>query len=234
MHDDHGHDDHAAQFRDRFWLSLALTIPVLLYSHHLQEWLGFTPPRFDGDGVISPLLGSAIYLYGGQPFVTGAWRELRARTPGMMLLIGMAITVAWASSMAASLGLFDVEVWWELALLIDIMLLGHWMEMRAIGQAQGALAALAALLPDEAERLDGEEIVTVLQQLREAGRTVVVVHHALQTVPEYFDWVTLLNVRIVASGPVDEAFTAENLRRAYGGRVAFLGDGGLPLGDGGD
>ncbi len=77
-------------------------------------------------------------------------------------------------------------------------------------------------------------IVTVLQQLREAGRTVVVVHHALQTVPEYFDWVTLLNVRIVASGPVDEAFTAENLRRAYGGRVAFLGDGGLPLGDGGD
>jgi Cu2+-exporting ATPase len=150
------HHDHAAQFRDRFWLSLALTVPVLLYSHHLQDWLGFTPPTFDGDGAVSPVFGTAIFLYGGYPFVTGAWSELRARKPGMMLLIGMAITVAWASSMAASLDLFDVEVWWELALLIDVMLLGHWLEMRAIGQAQGALAALAALLPDEAERVTSD------------------------------------------------------------------------------
>ncbi|MBB4661316.1 Cu2+-exporting ATPase [Conexibacter arvalis] len=169
------HHDHAAQFRDRFWLSLALTVPVLLYSHHLQEWLGFMPPMFDGEGVVSPLFGSAIFLYGGQPFLVGGWGELRARRPGMMLLIGMAITVAWASSMAASLDLFDVEVWWELALLIDIMLLGHWMEMRAIGQAQGALAALAALLPDEAERVgdDGAVETVPIADLR-VGDVVLV------------------------------------------------------------
>ena len=174
MHEQMRHD-HAAQFRDRFWLSLVLTIPVLLYSHHLQEWLGFTAPTFDGDGAVAPVFGTAIFLYGGYPFVTGAWSELRARTPGMMLLIGMAITVAWASSMAASLDLFDVEVWWELALLIDVMLLGHWLEMRAIGQAQGALAALAALLPDEAERVtsDGATETVPIAELR-VGDVVLV------------------------------------------------------------
>jgi Cu2+-exporting ATPase len=150
-----GHGDHAALFRDRFWLSLLLTIPVVVYSHALQEWLGYMAPTFPGAGTVSPVLGTAIFLYGGWPFLTGAVAEARARQPGMMLLIGMAITVAFTASIATSLGLFDVEVWWELSLLIVIMLLGHWMEMRAIGQAQGALAALAELLPDEAERVTG-------------------------------------------------------------------------------
>ena len=148
-----GHVDHAAMFRSRFWLSLLLTVPVVVYSHHLQEWLGFSPPAFPGSSLLAPVLGTVIFLYGGWPFLTGAIQEARERRPGMMLLIGMAITVAFLASLTASLGLFDVEVWWELSLLITIMLLGHWMEMRAVGQAQGALAALAELLPDEAERV---------------------------------------------------------------------------------
>ncbi len=164
-HDDHvghdghgGHGDHAARFRDRFWLTLVVTVPVVVWAPMIQEWVGYTAPVFPGSELISPVLGTVILLYGGWPFLTGGWQEARDRTPGMMLLIAMAITVAYVASMATALGLFDQEVWWELALLIAIMLLGHWLEMRAIGQARGALAALAELLPDEAERVtaDGE------------------------------------------------------------------------------
>jgi Cu2+-exporting ATPase len=162
-HDGHGgHADHAAMFRDRFWLSLVLTVPVVLYSHHLQEWFGYTAPAFPGSQLLSPVLGTVIFCYGGWPFLSGAVQEARDRRPGMMLLIGMAITVAFSASMAATLGVFDVEVWWELSLLITIMLLGHWMEMRAIDQAQGALQALAELLPDDAERVtDAGDVETV-------------------------------------------------------------------------
>ncbi|WP_433498825.1 heavy metal translocating P-type ATPase [Sphaerimonospora sp. CA-214678] len=149
-------------FRDRFWLSLLLTIPVVFYSHHLQDWLGYSAPAFPGSSFLSPVLGTVVFFYGGWPFLTGAVEEARKRRPGMMLLIGMAITVAFGASLTASLGWFDVEVWWELCLLIIIMLLGHWMEMRAVGQAQGALAALAELLPDEAERVtDNGEVEQV-------------------------------------------------------------------------
>ena len=104
---------------------------------------------------ISPVLGTVMYFWGGRPFLTGAWSELKARKPGMMLLIGLAITVAYFASLGASLGLLDhqLDFWWELALLIVIMLLGHWIEMRSIMQASSALDALAALLPDEAERV---------------------------------------------------------------------------------
>jgi P-type Cu2+ transporter len=170
-----GHGDHAALFRDRFWVSLALTLPIVFYSHHIQMWFGYTAPAFPGSQFLVPVLGTAVFLYGGLPFLTGALSELRARAPGMMLLIGMAITVAFLASLSASLGLFQVEVWWELALLISIMLLGHWLEMRAIGQAQGALAALAALLPDEAERLgpDGAVETVPVAQLT-VGDTVLV------------------------------------------------------------
>ncbi|NIJ12056.1 Cu2+-exporting ATPase [Saccharomonospora amisosensis] len=153
----HAHDKHAghttAMFRDRFWLTLALTVPVLLYAPMVQHWLGYTAPDFPGSELIAPVLGTVIFGYGGWPFLVGAVREIRDRQPGMMLLIGMAITVGYSASMAASLGAFAVDVWWELSLLIVVMLLGHWMEMRAIGQARGALAALAELLPDEAERV---------------------------------------------------------------------------------
>jgi P-type Cu2+ transporter len=146
-----GHGDHAAQFRDRFWLSLVLTIPVVIYSEMVQEWLRFTPPQFPGSAWVAPVLGTVVFLYGGRPFLEGGLAELRSREPGMMLLISLAILVAFGASVATVFGAFDLEFWWELALLIVIMLLGHWLEMRALGQASGALDALAALLPDEAD-----------------------------------------------------------------------------------
>jgi P-type Cu2+ transporter len=153
-HDDGhaGHGDHAAQFRDRFWVTLALAIPVVVWAPMIQEWFGYTAPPFPGVELLAPVLGSVIFFYGGWPFLTGAKAEMRPWQPGMMLLIGMAITVAYVASIATSFGLFDAEIWWELALLIAVMLLGHWVEMRAVGQARGALAALAEMMPDEAER----------------------------------------------------------------------------------
>jgi Cu2+-exporting ATPase len=171
-HEDHragpghsGHDKHAGHstemFKNRFWLSLLLTIPIVATSDSIMEWFGYTLD-FPGFDWVAPVLGTAVFLYGGTPFLVGAVREVRDRQPGMMLLIGMAITVAFVASWTASLDLFAVDVWWETSLLIVIMLLGHWMEMRAIGQAQGALAALAELLPDEAERVtDSGEVEAV-------------------------------------------------------------------------
>ena len=159
--DQGGHGDHAAQFRDRFWLSLALTVPVVVYSEMVQDWLGFTPPRFPGSTWVAPVLGTVVFLYGGRVFLEGGLAEARARQPGMMLLISLAILVGFGASAASALGLFDLEFWWELALLIVIMLLGHWLEMRALGQAAGALDALAALLPDQAERVGGGGVETV-------------------------------------------------------------------------
>jgi Cu2+-exporting ATPase len=156
-----GHGDHAAQFRDRFWLSLLLTIPVIAYSEMVQEWLGFTPPEFPGSQWVAPVLGTIVFLYGGRPFLEGGLAELRSHQPGMMLLISLAILVAFGASVATLFGVFDLEFWWELALLIVIMLLGHWLEMRALGQASSALDALAALLPDGAERVTGDSVETV-------------------------------------------------------------------------
>src|SRR5262245_46585663 len=151
------HDRHAghsvAMFRDRFWLSLLLTIPVVFWSQDLQEWLGYQAPEFPGSNLIPAVIGTVIFLYGGTVFLRGAVPELRARQPGMMTLISLAIVVAFVTSWAATLGLFEVDIWWELSTLITIMLLGHWLEMRSIAQAQGALGALAALLPDTAERI---------------------------------------------------------------------------------
>jgi Cu2+-exporting ATPase len=163
-------------FRDRFWLTLALSVPVVYFSPMFGHLLGYTAPRFPGSAWIPPVLGTVIFLYGGQPFLRGGLNELKARRPGMMLLIGMAITVAFIASWVTSLGIggFDLDFWWELALLVAIMLLGHWIEMRALGSAQGALDALAALLPDEAERITdaGTETVNV-SELR-AGDVLLV------------------------------------------------------------
>ena len=152
-----GHDKHAghsvAMFRDKFWLTLLLTLPVLFWSHDIEEWFGYTAPMFEGSALIPAVIGTAVFLYGGLVFVRGAAGELRDRQPGMMTLISLAIVVAFVTSWAGTLGLFEVEIWWELATLITIMLLGHWLEMRSIAQARGALAALAELLPDTAERI---------------------------------------------------------------------------------
>jgi P-type Cu2+ transporter len=159
------HDKHAGHtpemFRRRFWVALALTIPVVAFSEMVQDWLGFTIPDFPGDEAIPPVLGTIVFAYGGLVFLEGAWHELRQRQPGMMLLISLAISVAFLASAASLVGLLDVELWWELATLITVMLLGHWQEMKAIGQAQGALAALAEILPDEAERVSDGRIEAV-------------------------------------------------------------------------
>ena len=150
-----GHGDHVADFRRRFWWSLLLTVPVVATSHMVMGWLGYDLD-FPGMELVGPILGTVIFLYGGWPFLAGGWHEARRRKPGMMLLIATAIVVAYGASAATSLDLFDLEFWWELAALITIMLLGHWQEMKAIGQAGSALDALAALLPDRAERVSGD------------------------------------------------------------------------------
>lgn len=172
-HSDHSHHD-PAQFRDRFWTTLALTIPVLYFSEMFQELLGYAAPSFAGSTQISPALGTVIFIYGGWPFITGAIQEARNRRPGMMLLIGLAISVAFVASLATEFGAVDLDFWWELAALIAIMLLGHWQEMKAIGQASNALAALAELLPDDAERVteDGVEQVSI-SDLREGDVVLV-------------------------------------------------------------
>ena len=138
-----------------------MTIPVIIFSGMFADLVGYPLPGFVGADWIPPVLGTVIFLYGGAPFLTGAWAELRSRRPGMMLLIAMAITVAFIASWATTIGLFNLDFWWELALLIVIMLLGHWLEMRALGAASGALEALAALLPDTADKITSEGVVEV-------------------------------------------------------------------------
>jgi P-type Cu2+ transporter len=178
-HDHGGHGGRHAghttsMFRDRFWVSLVLSIPVVLYSEMVQMWLGFSMPQFPGSGWVAPVLGTFIFLWGGWPFLKGGFEEAREWRPGMMLLISMAITVAFVASAATTIGLFDLDFWWELALLVTIMLLGHWLEMRAVGQASGALEALAALLPDEAERVtDGTTEKVSLEDLGEGDVVLV-------------------------------------------------------------
>jgi Cu2+-exporting ATPase len=197
-----GHDKHAghsvAMFRDRFWLSLALTLPTLVWGHMLPRVLGYTPPPMPGAHLIPPVLGSAVYLYGGRPFLQGAWRELRDRLPGMMTLIALAITVAFAFSLAVTLGYPGMPLWEELATLVTIMLLGHWIEMRSIAQAQGALAELAKLLPDTAARIvsdaAGERIEEVPVSALRDGELVLVRPGA----------------RIPADGTVREGHTSVN------------------------
>jgi P-type Cu2+ transporter len=179
MSEAHGsHDRHAghsvAMFRDKFWLSFVLTIPVVFWSTDVQHWFGYTAPSFPGSILIPAILGTVVFVYGGLVFIRGAWSELADHKPGMMTLISLAIAVAFGTSLAATFGLFDIEVWWELASLIAIMVLGHWLEMRAISQARGALNALAALLPDTAERVIGAETHTVPLSELHVGDIVLV------------------------------------------------------------
>ena len=158
-HDPGAHAGHSvAMFRNRFWVTLVLSIPVVAFSPMIAMIFGYHLPETGWTTWIAPVLGTVIFFYGGMPFLKGAWREIKLRQPGMMLLIAMAITVAFLASWATSLGAgLDLDFWWELALLVVIMLLGHWLEMRALGGASSALDALAALLPDTAElvREDG-------------------------------------------------------------------------------
>ena len=171
-----GHGDHVAQFRRLFWIMLVLAVPVVGASGMFAMILGYTLPDVAFLGWVSPVLGSLMYVWGGRPFLTGAVGELKSRQPGMMLLIALAITVAFLASWGASLGLLDHELdfWWELALLIVIMLLGHWIEMRSLAQTSSALESLAALLPDEAERVDGDDVTTISPSELRVGDVVIV------------------------------------------------------------
>lgn len=176
-HDRHaGHGAHGEMFRRRFWVSLVLSIPVVVFSPMVAELLGYTLPDFPGMPWIAPILGTVIFFYGGMPFLTGGWAELKSRRPGMMLLIAMAISVAFIASWITTLeiGGFDLDFWWELALLIVIMLLGHWLEMRALGSASGALDALAAMLPDTAEKITDDGIQEVPLSALGLGDVVLV------------------------------------------------------------
>ncbi|MEJ7650798.1 MAG: heavy metal translocating P-type ATPase [Nakamurella sp.] len=179
-HDAHaghgGHGDHVGQFRRLFWIMLAVAVPVVGFSQMFAMLLGYQLPAAGGWTWISPALGTVMYVWGGKPFLTGAVSELRSRKPGMMLLIALAITVAFLASWGSSAGILDHELdfWWELALLIVIMLLGHWIEMRSLAQTTSALDSLAALLPDEAEKVDGDQVVKIPPAELQVGDLVIV------------------------------------------------------------
>ena len=169
-----GHGDHVGQFRRLFWINLLIAIPAVALSPMFAMLIGYEVPGWAG--WVAAGLGTVMYVWGGRPFLTGAWSELQSRTPGMMLLIALAITVAFFASWAATIGLVhhELEFWWELALLIVIMLLGHWIEMRSLAQTTSALDSLAALLPDEAERVQGDAVVKVSPGDLAVGDVVIV------------------------------------------------------------
>ena len=171
-----GHGDHVGQFRRLFWIMLAMAVPVVGLNPMFADLLGYDLPDAGWLTGVSPVLGTVMYLWGGRPFLTGAVDEVRRRKPGMMLLIGLAITVAFVASWGATLGVLPhhLDFWWELALLIVIMLLGHWIEMRSLAQTTSALDSLAALLPDEAERVDGDAVVTIAPGELRVGDVVLV------------------------------------------------------------
>ena len=179
-HGDHtghaGHGDHVAQFRRLFWIMLVFALPVVAFDAMFASLVGYPLPRSGWTTWISPVLGTVMYVWGGRPFLTGAVDEIRGRRPGMMLLIGLAITVAFLASWAYSLGLVshELDFWWELALLIVIMLVGHWIEMRSLAQTTSALDSLAGLLPDEAEKVDGDTTTSVAPSALQVGDVVVV------------------------------------------------------------
>jgi P-type Cu2+ transporter len=173
MHpENHGHDPHAGHmvemFRDKFWWSIVLTVPTVVWSPMIQQWLGFRAPTFPGSPYIPAVFGTILFFYGGMVFLQGAVGEIKSRLPGMMTLISLAIIVAFAFSLAVTFGFPGMDLWWELSTLITIMLLGHWIEMRSISQAQGALKELAKLVPDTAVRFVGERTEEVpVSDLRE-------------------------------------------------------------------
>ncbi|HEB96352.1 MAG TPA: heavy metal translocating P-type ATPase, partial [Sedimenticola thiotaurini] len=175
-HADHAdHTGHEIMFRNRFWICLILSVPVLVYSTAIQSWLGYTAPPFAGSRWVVPVISSFLFFYGGFPFLRMAAWELRKRSPGMMTLISLAISVAYFYSMATLVQEIGEDFFWELVTLIDVMLLGHWMEMRSIRQASGALDALARLMPDTAEVVtaDGKTVERAVADLQKGDVVLV-------------------------------------------------------------
>lgn len=179
QHDEHQeHDKHAghsvAMFKDKFWLCLILTIPVLAYSEMIQHWLGFAPPAFAGSQYVPLVLSTIIFFYGGMVFIKSAWGELKAKRPGMMTLISLAIITAYVYSVATQFWLSSEGFFWELATLVTIMLLGHWLEMASVAKAENALDAISKLLPDKAEKLVGGKPSQVLVSELKVGDLVLI------------------------------------------------------------
>lgn len=177
-HDSHNkHAGHSAEmFRDKFWLTLVLAVPTVVWSEMIQQWFGYAAPRFPGSDYMAAVFGTVVFFYGGWTFIQGGYHELRDRLPGMMVLISLAIGVAFLYSLLTTLGVVDgMDLWWELATLVAIMLLGHWIEMRSITQAQGALRELARLLPDMAVRLtrDGGTREVPVDELRQGDVVLI-------------------------------------------------------------
>ncbi len=172
----HHHMDHVAMFRRLFWITLILAVPAVALSPMFAALIGYSLPDSVLLHSVSPLLGTVIFIWGGRPFLSGAVSEIRGHKPGMMLLIGLAITVAFVSSWASTLGFFshELDFWWELALLVLIMLLGHWIEMRSLARTTSALDSLASLLPDRAEKLDGEKVISLAPDELKVGDVVIV------------------------------------------------------------
>ena len=175
----HDHDTHAGHspdmFRNRFWLSALLTLPILYFDRHFQAWFGYQAVAFPGAGWVQPLLSAVLYLYGGGVFVQGAVRERKSRQPGMMTLIGLAISVAFVYSLAVSCALLEgMPLSWELATLIVVMRLGHWIEMASVQGASRALEHLAALLPVEAHRVAGERVEDIPVSALQAGDRLLI------------------------------------------------------------
>jgi Cu2+-exporting ATPase len=159
-----------------FWVMLVLAVPVVGFSEMFAMLVGYDLPSWPWVAWVAPVVGTVVYAWGGRPFLAGAISEVRSRQPGMMLLIALAITVAFVSSWGASLGVLhhELDFWWELALLVVIMLLGHWIEMRSLARTSSALDSLAALLPDQAERVEGDEVVPVAPADLRVGDIVIV------------------------------------------------------------
>ena len=180
-----GHDKHAGHtpemFRDRFFVSLLLTLPILYFSEHFQDWFGYRAAQFPGSAWVNPVLGTILYFYGGLVFLKGALRELRARTPGMMTLIALGITAAYGYSLAVSLGLPGKPFYWELATLIDVMLLGHWLEMASVQAASRALEELSKLMPTTAHRILGDRIEDIPVSALKEGDLILI--HPGEQVP---------------------------------------------------
>mgnify|MGYP000890590879 CR=1 FL=1 len=179
QHSEHQeHDKHAGHsvkmFKDKFWLSFILTIPVLAYSEMIQQWLNFTPPAFPGSQYVPFVLSTVIFFYGGTVFIKGAWSELKAKLPGMMTLISLAIITAYVYSVATQCWLSGEGFFWELATLVTIMLLGHWLEMASIARAENALDAISKLLPDKAEKLINGKPKQVLVSELKVGDLVLI------------------------------------------------------------
>jgi Cu2+-exporting ATPase len=161
-------------FKRKFWGTLLLSVPTLVWAPMLQHWFSYAAPTFPGARYIPALFGTLVFAYGGWVFIQGARQELADRKPGMMTLISLAITVAFVFSLAVTFGYPGMDLWWELATLVTIMVLGHWIEMRSISQASGALRELTKLLPANAVRIVGDSVEEVaLTDLHEGDLVLI-------------------------------------------------------------